>query len=54
MNVYKIVFHEVCVRFDGAEARINKKIEEICCQEKLPVEGVINFVYERLRFVVSF
>ena len=54
LNVYKKVLHDVCEKFDGAEEFINLKIEEISCQEKLSVEEVTYFVYEVLRFVVSF
>ena len=54
LNVYKKVLHKVCEKSDGAEELINQKIEEIYFQEKLSVEEVTCFVYERLRFVVSF
>ena len=54
LNVYKKVLQEVCENFDGAEEFIDQKIEEICFQEKLSVEEVTCFVYQRLRFVVSF
>ena len=47
LNIYKKVLNEVC------EKLIKQKIEEICCQEKLSMEEVTCFVYERLRFVVS-
>ena len=53
LNVYKKVLHEVREKFDRAEEFINQKIKEICCQEKLSVEEVTYFAYERLRFVVS-
>ena len=54
LNVYKNILQEVCEKFDGAEEFINQKIEETCCHEKLSVEEVTYFVYERLCFVVSF
>ena len=54
LNVYKKVLQKVCEKSDGAEEFINKKIEEIYYQEKLSVEEITCFVYERLRFVVSF
>ena len=54
LNVYKKVLHKVCEKFDGAEEFIKEKIEEICWQKKLSVEGVTYFVYERLHFVLSF
>ena len=54
LNVYKKVLHKVCEKFDGTEEFINQKIEETCCQEKLSMEEVTYFVYERLHFVVSF
>ena len=53
-NVHKKVLQEVCEKFDGVEEFIKEKIEEICCQEKLSLEEVTYFVYERLRFVISF
>ena len=40
LNVYKMVLHEVCDMFDGAEEFIKEKIEEICCQKKLSAEEV--------------
>ena len=54
LNLYKNVLHEVCEKFHGAEEFINQKIEKICSQEKSSVEEVTYFVYERLRFNVSF
>ena len=54
LNVYKKVLQKVCEKSDGAEEFINQKIEEIYYQEKLSVEEITCFVYERLRFVVSF
>ena len=54
LNVYKKVLQKVCEKSDGAEEVINQKIEEIYYQEKLSVEEITCFVYERLRFVVSF
>ena len=54
LKVYKKVVHEVCEKFDGAEEFIKEKTEEICFQEKLSVEEATYFVYEILRFVVSF
>ena len=54
LNVYKKVLQKVCEKSDGAEEVINQKIEEIYYQEKLSVEEITCFVYERLRFIVSF
>ena len=51
MNKIKL---NVCEEFSGAEVFIKKKIEEICCHEKLSVEEVTYFVYERLGFAVGF
>ena len=50
LKVYKKVLHEVY----GSGEFIDQKIKEICCLEKLLVEEVIYFVYERLCFAVSF
>ena len=47
LNIYKKVLHEVCQKFNGAEEFINQKIEEICCHEKLLVEEVTYYFYER-------
>ena len=47
-NVYKKVLQEVCEKFDGAKEFIRDKIKEICSDEKLSVEEVTKFVYERL------
>ena len=44
LNVYKKVLQEVCENFVGAEEFIKRKIEEICCNEKLSVEEVTYFV----------
>ena len=54
LSIYKRLLHEFCEKFDGAEEFINRKIEEICSQEKLLVEKVTCFVYERLHFDVNF
>ena len=54
LNVNKKILHKVYEKFDGAEEFIKEKIEEICCQEKLSVAEVTYFVYEKLRFLVSF
>ena len=54
LNVYKKELYKVCEKFDGAEEFVNQKIEEICYQEKLSMEEVICFVYEKLRFVLNF
>ena len=51
---FKKVPHKVCEKFDGAKEFNKETIEEICCQEKLSVEKVPYFVYERLHFIVSF
>ena len=44
LNVYKKVLQEVWENFVGAEEFIKRKIEEICCNEKLSVEEVTYFV----------
>ena len=54
IKIYKTVLKGASEKYDGAEEFTNQKIEEICCQEKLSVEGVTYFVYEILRVVVSF
>ena len=49
LDVYKKILQEVCEKFHGAEEFIKDKIEEICCNEKLSVEELTYFVYERLQ-----
>ena len=50
IKIYKTVLKEVSEKYDGAEDFVNRRIEEICYQEKLFAEGVIYF----LCFLVSF
>ena len=40
INVYKKVLQELCGRFNGAEAYIKERIEELCSENKLSVEEV--------------
>ena len=40
INVYKKVLQELCVKFNGAECYIKKRIEELCSKNKLSVEEV--------------
>ena len=50
LNVYKKVLQGFYYeKFNGAEEFIKNKIEEICSNEKLLLEEVTFFVYERLR-----
>ena len=35
---------EICEKYEGAEDFINKKLDEICSQEKLSAEEVIYFL----------
>ena len=50
IKIYKTVLKEVSEKYDGDEDFVNRKIEEICSQEKLSAEEVIYF----LCFPVSF
>ena len=50
IKIYKTVLKEVSEKYDGDEDFANRKIEEICSQEKLSAEEVIYF----LCFPVSF
>ena len=49
LDVYKKVLQEVCQNFVVAEEFARDKIEEICCNEKLSVDEVTDFVYKRLQ-----
>ena len=40
INVYKKVLQELCEKFNGAEAYIKERIEELCSENKLSVEEV--------------
>ena len=40
INVYKKVLQELCVKFNGAEAYIKERIEDLCSENKLSVEEV--------------
>ena len=48
-KVYKRVLKEVSEKLEGAEDFINRRIDEMCSQEKLSAEEVIIFC-----FLVSF
>ena len=40
INVYKKVLLKLCEKFNGAEAYIKERIEELCSENKLSVEEV--------------
>ena len=43
VNVYKKVLQELCEKFNGAEAYIKERIDELCSENKLSVEEVPYF-----------
>ena len=45
IKIYKTVLKEVSEKYDGADDFINRRIKEICSQEKLSAEEVIYFLY---------
>ena len=46
LNVYKIVLHEVCKKFNGAEQYIKERIEELCNGKKIISRRGNLFVYQ--------
>ena len=44
MKIYKGVLQEISEKYNGAEDFINKRIEEVCSQEKLSAEEVTYFL----------
>ena len=38
--IYKNVFQEVCEKFNGVEAFVKERIEELCNEKKLSAEEV--------------
>ena len=44
MKIYKRVLQEISEKYHGAEDFINKRIEEVCSQEKLSAEEVTYFL----------
>ena len=51
IKIYKTVLKEVSEKYDGDEDFVNRKIEEICSQEKLSAEEVIYFLCFTVTFV---
>ena len=51
IKIYKTVLKEVSEKYDGDEDFVNRKIEEICSQEKLSAEEVIYFLCFPVTFV---
>ena len=49
INIYKKVLQEVCEKFNGAEAFVRERIEELCSEKKIISERGNLFVCERLR-----
>ena len=44
MKIYKRVLQEISEKYNEAEDFINKRIEEVCSQEKLSAEEVTYFL----------
>ena len=44
INVYKKVLQELCEKFNGAEAYIKERIEELCSENKLSV-GEVTYLF---------
>ena len=43
--IYKKVLQEVCEKFNGVEAFVKERIEELCNEKKLSAEEVTYLVY---------
>ena len=51
IKVYKTILKELAEKYDGVEDFINKRIDEICSQEKLSAKDVICFLVGFLQFM---
>ena len=43
--IYKTVLQEVCEKFNGVEAFVKERIEELCNEKKLSAEKVTQWIY---------